>query len=390
MDGSLAPPSQKTPDLLGLEPTDDPSWQMLAQPPRVDIRANLTAATQAGAPLPQLLLQAFRLARGPGRLSLHEYLYYKLWSPEIEAQEAARFIGRSRQNAMHMACLDPRYNAIADDKILFHQVMSSLDLPTPRIFAIVDHSRSLPGIESLRTKSAIESWLRTHRTTPIFMKPTFGVFSLGTMTASGYDALTDTLITLNHNPVAVPFAAERMTREPTGYIIQERLTPPRETYAIAGNRLCSVRLVVLLTPNGPELTTATIKIPGPDNIADNYWRTGNTAGAVDLSGGTISRAATGTAKDLTIYAGTSPASKNTPFVGQTLPYWERTKSLVLKAAANLPGCHTQAWDVALTKRGPVLLEVNRGGDFNLSQIASGRGALTDRYAAHLAEHNFRI
>jgi hypothetical protein len=35
----------------------------------------------------------------------------------------------------------------------------------------------------------------------------------------------------------------------------------------------------------------------------------------------------------------------------------------------------QAWDVALTDRGPVLMEVNLGGDFSLPRSVGGAGLL---------------
>ena len=54
------------------------------------------------------------------------------------------------------------------------------------------------------------------------------------------------------------------------------------------------------------------------------------------------------------------------------------------------GIRTQSWDVALTDRGPVFLEVNFGGDLNLPQLANGKGVLDDTYAEHLRHCGYRI
>ena len=51
---------------------------------------------------------------------------------------------------------------------------------------------------------------------------------------------------------------------------------------------------------------------------------------------------------------------------------------------------TQSWDVALTDKGPVLLEVNFGGDLNLAQLAHGTGVLDDAYANHLRRCGYRL
>jgi hypothetical protein len=44
----------------------------------------------------------------------------------------------------------------------------------------------------------------------------------------------------------------------------------------------------------------------------------------------------------------------------------------------------QAWDVAPTDRGPVLIEVNIGGDFNLPQLAQAKGLMDERFRRFLA------
>jgi hypothetical protein len=70
-----------------------------------------------------------------------------------------------------------------------------------------------------------------------------------------------------------------------------------------------------------------------------------------------------------------------PLIGAILPEWAPLTALCLKAARALPGLRMQAWDVALTERGPVLVEVNIGGDFNLPQLAHGSGLMDERFRA---------
>ena len=59
------------------------------------------------------------------------------------------------------------------------------------------------------------------------------------------------------------------------------------------------------------------------------------------------------------------------------------EDLVRCAAPLLPGLCIQPRDVALSDAGPVLLEVNWGGDLNLAQLATGDGVLDQVHAAHL-------
>jgi hypothetical protein len=63
------------------------------------------------------------------------------------------------------------------------------------------------------------------------------------------------------------------------------------------------------------------------------------------------------------------------------PNWTTLTGLCLKAARAFPGLRMQAWDVAPTERGPVLVEVNIGGDFNLPQLAHATGLMDERFRA---------
>ena len=47
-------------------------------------------------------------------------------------------------------------------------------------------------------------------------------------------------------------------------------------------------------------------------------------------------------------------------------------------------------DVAITPRGPVLIEINTGGGFDLPQLASGRGFLTGDVVEFFAECGVRL
>jgi hypothetical protein len=55
----------------------------------------------------------------------------------------------------------------------------------------------------------------------------------------------------------------------------------------------------------------------------------------------------------------------------------------------MPGLRTQSWDVAITDRGPILIEVNSKGNFSGPQNASGKGVLNERYKEHLRRCGYR-
>ncbi len=50
----------------------------------------------------------------------------------------------------------------------------------------------------------------------------------------------------------------------------------------------------------------------------------------------------------------------------------------------------RSWDIAHSDQGPVVLEVNFGGDLNLAQLANVKGVLDHGYTEHLRECGFQV
>jgi hypothetical protein len=143
-----------------------------------------------------------------------------------------------------------------------------------------------------------------------------------------------------------------------------------------------VRLVVALGKDRAEIFHAIWKIPAGDNAADNFWRTGNMLGLVDVDSGEVVCAVHGVGVDHR-EVDTHPDTGAT-IVGTMLPDWQAAKALCLKHGEALSDIKLQAWDIAMCPAGPVIMEVNIGGDLNLPQLAAGAGMLDARFLEFLA------
>jgi hypothetical protein len=140
-------------------------------------------------------------------------------------------------------------------------------------------------------------------------------------------------------------------------------------------------VLVLHEDAGPRIHRAVAKIATGNNPADNYWCRGNMLGAIVLETGAISRVVSGTGAGLEINGNHTDTGH--PIANTMIPGWDRIRELVVAAAPVFAGIRTQSWDVAVTDAGPVLLEVNFGGDLNLAQLADNAGVLDTAYAKHL-------
>jgi hypothetical protein len=362
------------------------TYESLSGIPRIDIPSNLNLALSNGRGVLPILREIITLWRGPGRLTPQEYFYYRLWDPLMPLAEKRRFVGKRAQNAMHLACNSPYWYCAAADKILFHTIMSGAALPIPDLIAISAAGRTIPGVPNLTDVDALASLLRRPEFYPLFIKEVGGKYSLSVISADAYDPMTDEVVLLGgdrRSPESI--AGELLS--PRGYLVQRRLRPTPALATLFGPRLWSVRVFVIYGAVGSRIHRATAKIATGSNPADNYWRPGNMLGAIDLNSGQIVRVVRGAGAELQI--DDVHPDTGQPIVGAQISEWNRVIEIVLAAAPIFAGIHSQSWDVALTEQGPVLLELNFGGDLNLTQLATGNGALDDFYAQHLREWRYR-
>jgi hypothetical protein len=356
--------------------------------PTINIRAALPEAAPTIGGLMRLALATYRLSRGPGRLMPAEFFQHRLWDRGLMPGDQTRFVGLAAQAQFHGVACDYGWRAVADDKLIAQATLSTAGMTAlPDIIGVVHPTRRLARAAALRSVDDVVGFLRDPSQYPLVAKPIDGVFSVGVIHAVSLDPASDMLHTVTGATLPIPAIAARILDYRGGYLIQRALLPPTELGHMSGGRLCTVRVLVLLTDAGPVIHRAALKIPIRANEADNYWREGNRLGAIDLSTGEVTRVMTGKATSLR----RDPIHPDTGYAieGVVIPDWNDFRSLVIRASPLFPGIRTQSWDVAITDHGPVLLELNWGGDLYLHQIAHGIGVLDDAYCAHLRACGFQ-
>ncbi len=94
---------------------------------------------------------------------------------------------------------------------------------------------------------------------------------------------------------------------------------------------------------------------------------------MDEASGIVGRVVSGHGTDTTVVS--SDPRSGFPLQGFRLPDWDVAMQMCLRAARLFPGFHVQSWDIALTTRGPVILEVNPVGGAVGHQLAYQKGFL---------------
>ena len=339
------------------------------------------ARRESGKPVAVQALEMLRLRRAIGGITPEEYIANRLYDDRLFDMAARRrFLGVTGEQRIDRICnSDHRWRAPVRDKIVFAAMMRGLGFPVPELVAFHHARRPCFMGRDLRTRDDLSAFLRS-LDRPVFGKPLGGRWSLGAASLEGFEAASDSVTTLGGTPFPVEALADQIAGfAEEGYLFQERLEPHGLLARACGPAVGTVRLLTGMSPDGPELLGAVWKVIGGGNIADNFWRAGNMLAAVDPRSGAVTRVASGLGALHTTHE-VHPDSGQT-LLGLVLPDWQEAHALCLSAATALAGLRLIGWDLALTRRGPVIVEANTLPAFNLHQIATGRGLLEGRFAA---------
>jgi hypothetical protein len=326
--------------------------------------------------------EIYALKFGPGKLAPIEYFHYGLHEDRLSLKEKQAFVGHNLRAELNRDYLDEKTFEVGTDKLAFYARAAELGLPTPKTRAVCHAERTLAGAVHIADGAALAAFLRDPANYPFFAKPVSLTASVGTASATRLHAKDD-LVEMSDGRC---FTVERLVAEAEryfakGWLIQERLTPHADIRAVVGEALSTVRMMVVDVGSGPQLIRATWRVPVGDHSADVLWR-GNLMADVDGATGVAARAIKG--RGLTLEEVLDHPDSRRPIVGCQLPMWREACDLALKAAKAFPELPITGWDVAITDRGPIIIELEPdGGDPAVTQLASGKGLLSGPYAEFL-------
>lgn len=134
--------------------------------------------------------------------------------------------------------------------------------------------------------------------------------------------------------------------------------------------LNTVRVVSQVRKDGSvDLLAARLRITvnsSVDNLA-----AGNMAAPIDLETGRVCGPAV--YSDITKTAATHHPVTNTEIIGFAIPFWNETAAMIREAAKTAPENRSVGWDVAITERGPELIEGNHDWCKLLWQLPAQQG-----------------
>jgi hypothetical protein len=338
---------------------------------------------ETGKSMSSQLSEVLRLRLSKTALSPSEYYEYHLYRDTTSFANKREYLGWRKSRELDSELNLDSWRACANDKLLCHILLRGLEFPLPTIRAIYNKSgRQFGNAISLADIHAVGDYVRNDASFPLFVKPIVGSFGRGAIQITGYDRNGDHVELANGETVHMDKLLHNFDFEPfNGQLFQEVLKPHPKISERCGNRICSVRITVVLRDGGPRILYTVWKIATGRNMTDNLagGKIGNLTGWVNPETGVVERVARGMSDDY-VEVATHPDSGER-LLGFQLPDWTKTLALCLNAASALPGLRLQNWDIALCDTGPVILEVNTESDFGPDQLYGQRGFFSALHSA---------
>jgi len=318
------------------------------------------AAQRQGTSRAALTRRAWRLRReagfGPREALSEGLLDARLPDAALSGRISKRRLkaAQRRVNPRSLACL-------TEDKAVFYPYCAALGLKVPRLFAVFATPAGFTAAgESL---CGLAAWTRVFDSLPgeFVVKPADGVFGRGVnlfrRSGNGYVDAEGTLHSAAdlHGWMSSAGASSRQ-------VIQERISSHPDLDRLSGTcALQTLRLVTYVEPSGcVGVYEAVFKIIVGGGLVDNFrhGQIGNMFARVRLEDGTLCPAVGTAADGLGTVSHVSHPHTGLALSGFRLPGFAEALDLVQRAAVLFQPLSTIGWDVALTAKGPVLMEGN--------------------------------
>ncbi len=324
---------------------------------------------------------------GASKLGSNEYYAAGLYRSDLTKEQKKQFVGVKSNLALNKRLSPVNIASISDfldNKVLYTALLDKLGLSTTTLQAVVSNTHGFGELKTLGSIEAIEGFLLNEAKYPLFGKPIEGSKSVGTALFSSIDPDAQTIVLGNGAKTTVSdLAREIFTEFAGGYVFQNVVVQHDDMNAVTGSAVGTVRVVTLMQDGAPQVLYTVWKIPAPDAMSDNFWQTGSMIAEVEVSSGQIKQVRRGTGMNIEPIE-THPVS-GVKLAGFTLPYWQDILTLAQKCHSLTPENGILGWDIAVTPDGPLVIECNTSPFHTLYQMATGRGILSDDFAAKFAK-----
>lgn len=244
----------------------------------------------------------------------------------------------------------------------------------PTLAIVGRYEKRRPGEDTLRLgePGEVTNFLDSC-TGNLFIKPASGwrgegIFKLDRL-ANGWDLDGEILSDADVASLLIERAPD------SGLLIQPELRSHPGMAAAGGNfGLSTARINTALTQDGPIILFVFAKLLGRPSLTDNFTegRSGNMIARVDLPSGRLTQVfGRRPGRRHLLHEFDRHPATGEALIGFQIPLWKETVELAVQAAAAVPEAPLIGLDVAITKDGPVVIELQSDWGANGGQLVLG-------------------
>lgn len=310
----------------------------------------------------RVFLNATRLCR-EGGFSPKEAFRLGLFNPGLSPNELSKYTSRKKMTRVQEAINPVSWTPLVRDKSIFYRYCMALGVPTPKLYAIFC-KRTAGWSYNGSVLANRDDWKRffdVEIPSEFVIKPALGSFGRGINIFSRDDG---GFIDAFGRPYKTEDIYETMLSNPKydSFVIQERLESHPELVNLSDTQfLQTVRITTFVDKsNLCRILHAFFKPIVGQNVTDNFehGQTGNMQAEVSLDDGVLKSAVMMAPNGLGTKTVTTHPKTGLLFSQVQLPFWIEARRLVAETALKFLPIWTIGWDIALTPKGPFILEGN--------------------------------
>jgi hypothetical protein len=295
-----------------------------------------------------------------------EALELGLANPAVPTATLAGCIVKKELLAIQDRLNPPALTCLTEDKSIFYPLCEAYGIPVPQTYAIVSQGTGwLRGGRPLSGREASIEALSQALPTTFICKPSSGVYGED---VTAWTRVGDGLV--DHDSRHLTFAQfyDALGSNPRydRFVVQERLSNHPEILRLtATTGLQTLRLVTLVDSDGQiHMTDGALKLILGDQVIDNlrHGTTGNIFAPLGILRGQLTEAMAPSPDGVGWVCLRKHPVTGLELPGFQLPDWTATLDLVARCARLFLPLRTIGWDIALTPRGPIVIEANRWWD----------------------------
>ncbi len=319
-------------------------------------------------------------------LEPEEYHCYHLYKDDLSWEEKTRFLSQFQYYLMESR-VNPRKDVGALNKMIFSLFGSAIGLPVPSMYGVFEpHFGYTLSKGTLRTEDDLNLMFGKYPETTFVIKPISSYKGMGVLRCKFIGEGNIRVVGEGEMSIAElhkrlsdsSYSKQRYVKD--SYIVEKAVCQHPFLDKYCDTTAQTLRTVTYITSNGEIQVLATLlKIARWGSAVDNVAI--SNIGARVNPDGVMEAAVSPQKNDIIIFE--NHPDTDAPIKGETLPYYNEAVEIAKEAHSKVHHLRSIGWDIAISDKGPVIIEGNFGWDQISIQQVTRRGIIEGEFEVDL-------